>query len=378
MDANQPKISKPRLMSLDALRGFDMFWILGGEALFVGLLAWTGWQGWQIADAQMKHSVWHGFTFYDLIFPLFIFLSGVALGLSPKRLDKLPMSARLPLYRHSFKRLGLLLIFGVLYNHGWGVGAPAAADELRYASVLGRIAFAWFFAAMLVWHTALRTQIIIAILILVGYAFLQLFMPVPGGVAGDLSMAGSINAYVDSHLLPGISYQGQPTDPEGVLSTLPAVVNALAGVFTGHFIVKQHPKGDWAKVGILMLAGAAVLAFGWLCDGFLPVNKDLWTSSFVLVTTGWSLLLLGVFYALIDVLKLQRLAFVFVVIGCNAIIIYLASSLVNWSYVARSIFGGFIQALPEPMHLLAGTLALLTVQWFLLYWMYKRNIFIKV
>jgi len=121
-----------------------------------------------------------------------------------------------------------------------------------------------------------------------------------------------------------------------------------------------------------------VLALGWLCDGFLPVNKDLWTSSFVLVTTGWSLLLLGVFYALVDVLKLQGLAFVFVVIGCNAIIIYLASSLVNWDYVARSIFGGLIQALPESMHLLVGTLALLTVQWLLLYWMYKRNIFIKV
>lgn len=378
MQAEQAKMVKPRLMSLDALRGFDMFWILGGEALFAGLFALTSWQGWRIADAQMQHSQWHGFTFYDLIFPLFIFLSGVALGLSPKRLDVLPWSARWPVYRHAVKRLLLLLFLGVLYNHGWGGGVPAALDDVRYASVLGRIAFAWFFAAILVWHTSLRTQIIVALGLLIGYGAMQLLLPVPGSGAGDLSMAGSINAYVDSHFLPGITYQGRATDPEGILSTLPAVINALAGVFTGHFIVKTHPKGEWAKVALLLLIGVSVLTLGWWCDGFLPVNKDLWTSSFVLVTTGWSLLLLGVFYALVDVLKWHKLVYVFVVIGCNAIIIYLASSLVKWDYIARSLFGGLVDALPINAQILAATLALLLVQWLLLFWMYKRDIFIKV
>lgn len=378
MQAEQAKMVKPRLMSLDALRGFDMFWILGGEALFAGLFALTSWQGWRIADAQMQHSQWHGFTFYDLIFPLFIFLSGVALGLSPKRLDVLPWSARWPVYRHAVKRLLLLLFLGVLYNHGWGVGVPAALDDVRYASVLGRIAFAWFFAAILVWHTSLRTQIIVALGLLIGYGAMQLLLPVPVSGAGDLSMVGSINAYVDSHFLPGITYQGRATDPEGILSTLPAVINALAGVFTGHFIVKTHPKGEWAKVALLLLIGVSVLTLGWWCDGFLPVNKDLWTSSFVLVTTGWSLLLLGVFYALVDVLKWYKLVYVFVVIGCNAIIIYLASSLVKWDYISRSLFGGLIDALPINAQILAATLALLLVQWLLLFWMYKRDIFIKV
>ncbi len=379
MNKTSPKPTvKPRLKSLDALRGFDMFWILGGEALFAALLVWTGWQGWRIADAQMHHSQWHGFTFYDLIFPLFIFLSGVALGLSPKRIDSLDWNERLPLYRHAIKRLFLLLVFGVLYNHGWGVGVPMAGDEVRYASVLGRIAFAWFFAALLVWHTCLRTQILLAFGILFGYGALQLWLPVPGGVAGDLSMSGSINAYVDSHFLPGITYQGRATDPEGILSTFPAIVNALAGVFTGHFIVKAHPKGEWAKVITLLLAGVLCVALGWLIDPYLPVNKDLWTSSFVLVTTGWSLILLAIFYALVDVIKLHRLSFVFVVIGCNAIIIYLASSLVKWEYLASSLFGGLIHALPFDMQPLASALALLIVQWLLLYWMYKRGIFIKV
>lgn len=378
MEVTQAKVSKRRLMSLDALRGFDMFWILGGEALFAGLLAWTGWQGWQWFDTQLHHSEWHGFTFYDLIFPLFIFLSGVALGLSPKRLDKLPIAQRMPLYKHAVKRLLLLLFFGILYNHGWGAGAPVVLDEVRYASVLGRIAFAWFFAAILVWHTCLRTQIITMVGILIGYALLQLFFPVPGYGAGSFTPEGSINALIDTHLLPGITYQNRPLDPEGILSTIPAVANALAGVFVGHFIVKPHPKGEWFKVVYMLVAGAVVVGVGWLFDLIVPVNKELWTSSFTLVTIGWSLILLTVFYAIVDLLKWQTLAFPFVVIGCNAIIIYLASSLINWKYIAQGLFGGVINATPTAGQQLVAVISLLLVQWLLLFWMYRRNIFIKV
>ncbi|QYJ70465.1 DUF5009 domain-containing protein [Shewanella sp. FJAT-51649] len=376
--ATKKSPSKPRLMSLDALRGFDMFWILGGEALFGALLMLTGWAGWQWGDTQMHHSEWNGFRFYDLIFPLFIFLSGVALGLSPKRLDILPMQERMPVYRHGIKRLFLLLLLGILYNHGWGTGAPADPEKVRYASVLGRIAFAWFFAALLVWHTCLRTQVLVALGILVAYGAVQLWLPFPGGQAGVLSPTESINAYVDSLLLPGVSYQGRTPDPEGVLSTLPAVVNALAGVFVGHFIVKSHPKGEWVKVGLLSVAGGVCLALGWLLNGVIPVNKELWTSSFVLVTSGWSMLLLALFYALVDVLKWQKLAFIFVVIGTNAIIIYLASSIVDWKYIAQSVFGGVIAALPENAQPLGAVIGLLTVQWLVLYWMYRRNIFVRI
>ncbi|MBW8184424.1 transmembrane glucosamine N-acetyltransferase NagX [Shewanella nanhaiensis] len=378
MEATEAKTPKRRLMSLDALRGFDMFWILGGEALFAGLLLWTGWHGWQWADAQMHHCQWHGFTFYDLIFPLFIFLSGVALGLSPKRLDKLPMAQRMPLYKHSVKRLLLLLFFGVLYNHGWGTGAPVAIDEVRYASVLGRIAFAWFFAAMLVWHTSFRTQVLVTLGILVFYGLAQLLIPVPGYGAGVFSPEGSINAYVDTHLLPGITYQNRALDPEGILSTFPAIANAMAGVFVGHFIVKEHAKGEWYKVLIMLITGALVLGCGWLLNLVIPVNKDLWTSSFVLVTTGWSMILLAVFYAVVDVLKWQKAAFPFVVIGCNAIIIYLASSLIDWKYTAQSLFGGVVNAFPSSAQALMAAICLLLVQWLLLFWMYKRGVFVKV
>ncbi|QUI63245.1 DUF5009 domain-containing protein [Pseudoalteromonas sp. A22] len=373
---NKPK----RLASLDALRGMDMFWILGGQSIFAALFVLTGWQGWKAFEAHTLHSPWHGFTFYDLIFPLFIFLSGVAMGLSPKRIDHLPFNERKPFYLKALKRLLLLCAFGVLYNHGWGTGIPMDPDGVRYASVLGRIAFAWFFCALLVWHTSLRTLAYVGVGILIFYWLLLCFIPVPGGQAGDLSAngVGSWNAFIDTYLLPGISYQNRPVDPEGVLSSLPAIVNAIAGVFAGRVIANAQTQGEWKTVGILAGSGVLVLALGWLWDMQFPVNKELWTSSFVLVTVGWSAILLAVFYAIVDVLSFQRWAYPFVIIGANSIIIYLASSLVNWTFISKSVFGGVIAAVPTAWQPLIAVFALLAVQLLVLHWMYKRRIFVSV
>ncbi|KJY91548.1 DUF5009 domain-containing protein [Pseudoalteromonas piscicida] len=373
---NKPK----RLASLDALRGMDMFWILGGQSIFAALFVLTGWQGWKAFEAHTLHSPWHGFTFYDLIFPLFIFLSGVAMGLSPKRIDHLPFNERKPFYLKALKRLLLLCAFGVLYNHGWGTGIPMDPDGIRYASVLGRIAFAWFFCALLVWHTSLRTLAHVGVGILLFYWLLLCFIPVPGGQAGDLSAngVGSWNAFIDTYLLPGISYQNRPVDPEGVLSSLPAIVNAIAGVFAGRAIANAQTQGEWKTVGILAGSGLLVLALGWLWDMQFPVNKELWTSSFVLVTVGWSAILLAVFYAIVDVLSFQRWAYPFVIIGANSIIIYLASSLVNWTFISKSVFGGVIAAVPTAWQPLIAVFALLAVQLLVLHWMYKRRIFVSV
>ncbi|MCG9760579.1 DUF5009 domain-containing protein [Pseudoalteromonas sp. Isolate6] len=373
---NKPK----RLASLDALRGMDMFWILGGQSIFAALFVLTGWQGWKAFEAHTLHSPWHGFTFYDLIFPLFIFLSGVAMGLSPKRIDHLPFDERKPFYLKALKRLLLLCAFGVLYNHGWGTGIPMDPDGVRYASVLGRIAFAWFFCALLVWHTSLRTLAYVGMGILLFYWLLLCFIPVPGGQAGDLSAngVGSWNAFIDTYFLPGISYQNRPVDPEGVLSSLPAIVNAIAGVFAGRAIANAQTQGEWKTVGILAASGVLVLALGWLWDMQFPVNKELWTSSFVLVTVGWSAILLAVFYAIVDVLSFQRWAYPFVIIGANSIIIYLASSLVNWTFISKSVFGGVIASVPIAWQPLIAVFALLAVQLLVLHWMYKRHIFVSV
>jgi len=360
---------KQRLASLDALRGFDMFWIIGGEALFPPLLALTGWWIFAFGQAQMQHSEWHGFRFYDLIFPLFIFLSGVTLGIAGKSLRGQPMGSRKPVYQKAVKRLLVLIALGVVYNHGWGTGIPADLAEIRYASVLARIGFAWFFAAMIVWHCSVRSQYLIAAAILLGYWLLQVGF-------GALTPTDSVNSWVDQCCLPGTTYHHRPYDPEGLLSTIPAVVNALMGVFTGRWLRKhsgQHGKILWG----LALGGLACLLTGYLWHWIYPVNKELWTSAFVLITSACSLLLLALFYLLVDVWKWRLFNTFFAVIGCNAILVYLGTSLVNWAYSSESLFGGIAAALSQAGAALVIAIGVILLQWLLLRWLYRHRIFIS-
>jgi len=360
---------KQRLASVDALRGFDMFWIIGGEALFLPLFTLTGWSVFAFGDQQMHHSAWHGFRFYDLIFPLFIFLSGVTLGLAGKTLRGQPLTVRRPAYRKAVKRLLVLIGLGIIYNHGWGTGIPPHLDEIRYASVLARIGFAWFFAAMIVWHCSVRTQYIIAAAILLGYWLVQTLL-------GDLTPAGSVNAWVDQHFLPGIHYQNRPYDPEGVMSTIPAIVNALAGVFAGRWLRQQQGQHSKILQG-LAIAGVVCLLAAFLWHWIYPVNKELWTSSFALTTIGCSLLLLALFYLLVDVWKWQRFNTFFAVIGCNAILVYLGTSLLDWEFSSKSLFGGIAAALPQAGGALLLASGVVLLQWLVLRWLYKRGIFIS-
>jgi len=361
--------AKKRLASVDALRGFDMFWIIGGEALFLPLFALTGWSLFHFGHGQMQHTPWHGFSFYDLIFPLFIFLSGVTLGLANKSLRGRPASERAPVYRKAVKRLLLLIILGVLYNHGWGTGIPADPGEIRYASVLARIGFAWFAAAMIVWHCGIRAQYAITAGILTGYWLLQVSV-------GSLTPAGSVNAWVDQHLLPGITYQHRPYDPEGLLSSIPAVVNALGGVFAGRWLARH--SGNHKRILQGLFAGATIcLLTGFLWHWVYPVNKELWTSSFVLITVGCCLLLLGIFYLLVDVWHWRVFTYFFSVIGCNAILVYLGTSLVNWGYSSSSLFGGIADALPEAGGVLLIACGVILLQWLVLRFLYRRGIFIS-
>lgn len=360
---------KQRLASVDALRGFDMFWIIGGEALFPPLLALTGWSLFAFGHDQMQHTEWNGFTFYDLIFPLFIFLSGVTLGLADKSLRGLSPAERKPVYTKAVKRLLILVGLGILYNHGWGTGIPADPGEIRYASVLARIGFAWFFAAMIVWHCGVRVQYAIAAAILLGYWLIQAGF-------GTLTPTGSANAWVDQCCLPGTTFQNRAYDPEGLLSTIPAIANALMGVFAGRWL--RRFQGQHGKIlQGLAIAGLACLLGGFLWHWLYPVNKDLWTSSFVLITSGCSLLLLALFYLLVDVWQWRRFNAFFAVIGCNAILVYLGTSLVDWRYSSQSLFGGIASALPEAGAALVIAIGVILLQWLVLRWLYRRGIFIS-
>jgi predicted acyltransferase len=366
-----------RILSVDALRGFDMIWILGAEGIFAALFAITGWPWLQSLAMQMQHSDWHGITAYDLIFPLFIFLAGVSLGISAKPMNQYPLEKRQQLILGSFKRLSLLILLGVLYNHAWGVGVPLQIEEVRFASVLGRIAVAWFVSAMLCWYVSEKIQWLIAGSILLGYWVLLTYIEISGFGGGDYSASGAINAWFDAKLLPGVSYQGLAIDPEGVLSNITSIVNALAGVFVGRMMIKNIEKPVKLISKLLMLA-VVCLMLGEAWHSIFPINKTLWTSSFVLVSVGYSVLLLVIFYYLFDVLKLTQLAKFFAVIGCNSIIIYLASSVVNWQYINNSLFGGLFVFFENGWGTLISIVAMVFLQWLFLYWLYKRKIFIKV
>ncbi|MEW6989195.1 transmembrane glucosamine N-acetyltransferase NagX [Colwelliaceae bacterium 6441] len=368
---------KTRLLSIDALRGFDMFWILGGEKLFAAFFIITGWSFFQIGAEQMEHSAWHGFTAYDLIFPLFIFLSGVSLGIAAKPLSSYPADKAKSLVRHGYKRLFLLILLGILYNHGWGAGIPASPDDIRYVSVLGRIGFSWFVAAMLVWYVSERTQWIVALAILLVYWLMLQFVTLGGVGGGNFTAEGALNIWFDQTLLPGITYHNLPLDPEGLLSNVTSIVNALAGVFAGRFMIKHMHNAKYL-ISRLLLVGIAVVIIGYIWGMYFPINKTLWTSTFVLVTVGYSILLLTLFYTLIDVLGSTRWAKFFAVIGTNSIIVYIGTSLIDWKYTSKSFFGGLLNIAPagwDDVILFGGMLIL---QWCILYWLYCRKIFIKV
>ncbi|WP_286263289.1 transmembrane glucosamine N-acetyltransferase NagX [Thalassotalea atypica] len=370
--------TKPkRLLSVDALRGFDMFWIMGAEGLFAALFVITGWSCLELFDQQMKHSAWHGITAYDLIFPLFIFLSGVSIGIAAKPIKSYSPHQRTQQYKHAFKRLFLLLLLGVIYNHGWGTGVPPNPDEVRFASVLGRIGVAWFVAILLVWHLTIRQQWIVSISVLIGYWLLLSFVTIGDYGAGNYSATLSLNVWFDQHFLPGATYRNLPMDPEGLLSNIPSVINAMAGVFVGRYM-KQMQQSANTLFMHLLIVGCCLLAIGFAWGMVFPINKSLWTSSFVLVTCGYSVLLLAVFYLLIDVLAWQFWAKFFAVIGMNSIVIYLSASLVNWKFSAHSLAGGWISALPQGWSSLLEICVILLLQWGVLYWLYRRNIFIKV
>lgn len=370
-NAPAPASTQPaatRLPALDALRGFDMFWLIGGELLPAALFTWTGWSVWKLVAQQFEHSPWHGFTFYDLIFPLFIFISGVSLGLQGHSVAGLPLAQRRPQYARALRRLFLLLLLGVVYNHGWGTGMPADPAAVRYASVLGRIGIAWFVAAMLLWHLRTQTVVLLTAVVLVVYSVVQLQWP--------LTEAGSLNALLDQALLPGITYRNAPFDPEGLYSQIGAIGNCLAGAFVG-IVWRTQAAAPRRRLLTLLALGGGMVLLACLLQPFYPWNKSLWTGSFTVLTSGISVLLLLGFDLLLGQ-RPARLSKPLYWIGQNAILIYLGTSLVMWSYSVKSLFGGWILASPVALQPLLLAMALLLLQLLALRWLYQRKLFLRL
>jgi predicted acyltransferase len=420
-----PAVAKStrRLLSLDALRGFDMFWIVGGEEIVHAL-----YKAWPIGpvrllDQQMDHTPWAGVTFYDLIFPLFVFIVGASLVFSlPRMIEREGKASAL---RRVILRSLLLYFLGVFYYGGLSNGVQG----IRWMGVLQRIALSYFFAALIFCTFRLRGMVVAWISLLIGYWALMAFVPIrdiqltPANVArlarqtGDEATAAyfenknSPNAstvknspewararklfystttkvtgkydqgynvadHFDFQYLPGkkwdIFY-----DPEGVLSTLGGVATCLFGVFAG-ILLKSTIVADRKKVLLLVGAGLVALGVGFLWGIQFPVIKKIWTSSYVLVAGGFGCLALAAFYQVIEIWGWRKWCTPFVWIGMNPITIYMVFNLAALDEFANRILGGPIkEALgawgPVMINILVVAMMLALVRF-----LYKRQIFLRL
>ena len=367
----QTDLPRQRLWSLDTLRGFDMFWIIGGDALFRALAKATGW-GWADAmSVQLEHVEWAGLRAYDMIFPLFMFIAGVAIPYAQGS-RRQRGATRAQIVRKVVIRAMILVLFGLICNH---VQNFDFANQ-RWPSVLGQIGLAYLFASMIVLYTRnFMTRALWLVGILVGYAAIQLYLPVPGIGAGVLTPEGIINGYVDRMILPGKLYGGT-FDPEGLLCIASATGITLMGALAGQLLRRNDVSGT-RKTGLLVIAGAALLILGLTIAPWYPPIKAAWTTTFNLQAGGISMLLLAGFYLVIDVWQFRGWTFFFRVIGLNAITIYMAVRIIDFRHAAEFFLAGLI-ALNEtaaPLILITGYLAL---RWLFLYFLYKKNIFLRV
>ena len=367
---------RKRLLSLDALRGFDMFWIMGADALGgVAAAMASGRAEWvrHLAD-QLEHVAWEGFRFYDLIFPLFVFIAGVSLVFSLGRIveEEGKDEAFIRLVQRAF----LLYLLGVLYYGGWSKGW----DQVRWMGVLQRIAISYLGAGFLFIFFSARACGVALGGLLVGYWGLLNFVPVPGVGAGNLEEGKNLTNWIDLKVLPGFKWD-KTHDPEGLLSSLTAVASCLLGTFAGRWM-QRLDKSPMAKVGGLAAAGVVLLLLGWGWSFQFPIIKKIWTSSYVLVAGGWSCLLLGLFYWMVDVRGWTRWCQPFVWVGLNPIAVYLVAKVVDMDNLARRVAGGPVADGLNAWvpHLGGMVLALVGIGWgFLLAWfLHRRKLYLRL
>lgn len=359
----------PRVLSIDALRGFDMFWIAGGASFVKAVLGMTGLAIAPALTQQFEHVQWQGFRFYDLIFPLFLFLVGCVLPYSLEKHRGTPKGV----YFRIARRTLMLVLLGLIYNRM----LDFEFSDLRTVGVLQRIGICYGLGALICVHLRVPGQILTLLAILIGYWAILTWIPVPGGIAGDLTPEGNLCGYLDRNFLPSKikkAYYGFG-DNEGLLSTLPAIGTVLLGALAGSWL--KSSVAPWWKVFGLMSAGLISITLGYAWGNTFPIIKILWTSSFVLVAGGWSLLLLALFYAVIDVIGWQKWAFFWVVIGANAITIYFVPKIVDFDKISEFFLTGVSQFVGDwkALVLIAGALA---AKWLFLLFLYRQKIFLRL
>ncbi len=396
-----------RLMSLDALRGFDMFWILGADSLVYALHGMAETAPTNFLATQLDHAEWVGFHFYDLIFPLFIFMMGVSTVFSLTKI--IAREGRGVAVKRVLRRGVLLFVLGLIYSGGFTNPWP----DMRLMGVLNRIALCYTVSGLLFICLRTRALAAVAVALLLGYWALLAWVPfpdvrpTPGGDAvitkeagfkkmNQLNMASTnlihgsyvqgvtLPNYIDQKYLPGRKYDGT-YDPEGILSTLPAIVTGLLGIFAG-VLIRNKSVPDNKKVVWLLGAGAAGVALGFFWGMEFPVIKKIWTSSYVLVAGGYSAMLLGAFYWIVDVRLWRTWCQPFVWIGMNPLVIYITSNFLGglgFEKLARRLAAGPVKGFLDA-HVAQGcgelVIAFVGVLLFVVFarFLYRRKIFLRL
>jgi len=370
-----------RVASVDALRGFTMFWIIGADGAAKALAEMLSGKGTipstagNIIGGQFEHAEWEGLRFYDLIFPLFIFVTGVAIVFSLTRLVE--QESKFTAHWRVLRRSLLLFALGLVYYGSVSESWP----DIRLLGVLNRIALCYLFTSLLFLNLRLPGLIVVFVAILAGYWALMTFVPVSGIGVGSYAKDANLANWIDAQYLPGRKWNGA-WDPEGLLSTLPAIGTCLLGVFAGLLLkepsLQPHQKTLW-----LIGAGAAMIALGVLWGLQFPIVKNIWTSSYVLVCGGLSALLLGVFHQVIDAWERRSWATIFIWVGASAITLYLINGIVGFKPLATQLIGGDVGSFvdsnltPGAGSFLAHAVGLLLAV-AMAGFLYQRKIFLRV
>lgn len=369
-----------RLLSLDAVRGFDMSFIMGGDALLYALAAAFGYAGF---EAAFDHVPWHGLHFMDCVFPTFLFIAGISFPFSAAKSREKGMSGgRIAL--KCFTRFAILWLLGLQHDANF-LGFEFA--HMRVWSVLGRIGFAWMMASFLYLLFKTKTRAFIAAAILVAVTvFTRLVLAPDAPVGADpFSAEGNFGCWLDRTLTGGHLFRDawmwkhglQIFDPEGFAGMIPAIVTAMLGMFAGEIV----RKSDWSmerKAGLLTAFGGGLLVSGLAWSLVFPINKALWSPSFVLVVGGISSLAFALFFWIVDVKGKVTWTFPFRVIGMNSILIYMLQEIVPMMTVTKKLFGGCASLLPDLWGKAFLEAAYMLVCWSVLYFCYKKKVFLKV
>lgn len=372
-----------RIVSVDALRGFTMFWIIGGQAVLLSLVNLFISPVPEWLRAQMDHVPWEGFPAWELIMPMFLFVVGTAMPLSfAKRIES--GQSKLSFYRKILIRTVILFVLGMVVQ-----GNLLAADLSKlhiYCNTLQAIAAGYLIASVTMLQLRIVGQVLVAIALLVGYWLLLILVPVPGYGAGVLEPKGNLAMYIDELIL-GRFRDG--TAYTWILSSMAFGATVLLGVFSGHVLragISPQKKVTW-----LVTMGAVCLGIGfawsqpWLGSMRFPIIKHLFTSSSVLWACGWSYLLLAIFYLVIDVLQFQKWCFFFVVIGSNAILAYMSVHLINFRLIGNTFVGGVARNLVatdiEWLRAVGQALEPMTafaIVWLILLYLYRKKTFVRI